>query len=58
MPNIEELFKVRYLGKSNCNFTNSDCYSVIQIDEDGDYVLLDNFLNPMQHYSSQFEVTK
>ncbi|WP_202707672.1 hypothetical protein [Sporosalibacterium faouarense] len=48
------LFLVKYVGKSNNYFTKDKIYKVIHVDEDGDYVLIDDFYNEMLHYKSKF----
>lgn len=47
---------VKYIGTSNDSFTNGNTYKVIGIDDDGDYFVIDDFLNTANHYKSQFEV--
>lgn len=52
------LFTVKYIGTSNKNFTKGKLYQVIQLDEDGDYILYDDNNNMMNEYKSKFEQVK
>lgn len=49
---------VKYTGKSGNNFTNGQLYQVIQIDEDGDYILYDDYRNLINEYKERFEIIK
>lgn len=52
------LFKVQYQGASNNHFVNGNIYKVLEIDKDGDYLILDEFLNIINEYKSKFIIYK
>ncbi|MGF7058689.1 hypothetical protein [Brassicibacter mesophilus] len=51
----EYLFKIKYIGETTNHFVKGNEYKVIEIDSDGDYVVIDEFLNPISEYKSKFQ---
>ena len=54
----DALFKVRFIGENGWNFTKGEIYTVVDVDEDRDYILIDNFCDEVLHYKNQFEIVK
>lgn len=50
--------KVIYIKGSNKHFTNGKVYEVVEIDQDGDYVLVDDNGDKINHYKSFFEIVE
>lgn len=49
------LFKAKFTGATNNHFIHDNFYSVVEVDQDGDYIVIDEFMNEISEYKSKFE---
>lgn len=49
------LFTARYIGKNKVHFTFGDVYSIVGLDENRNYYVLDDFCYRLLDYKSNFE---